>query len=288
MLNIGIVGNTEILEPYVKRIQKNKNVNVIGKASIGTSTQLNGFHFSIPEFNRRELIERADVLLVDNSSRLPFDMLCNIVKKTKHIFATEYLSISTDECAQLVKLANESGSVVQITNPYYYTPAIQWLSDTVSTPLFIDISKNTKDVSWREALYPILLMLTKITGISPRKFGATAFESAKNETKFANVRLEFGDASVVNINVGSQIPDEKFKIKVFSKNKFASLNFNKKLYILNNSPIGLTDYSTVNELDAFIGSILDSTTRNSNLEEYYIAMQLIDLIEKKITQFIAS
>ena len=117
MLNIGIIGNTEVLEPHVKRIQKNKNVNVIGKASVGTSAQLNGFHFSIPEFNRIELIERADILLVDSSSLLPFDMLCDIVKKSKHILAVEYLKLSVDECNKLEKLASESGSVFQIINP---------------------------------------------------------------------------------------------------------------------------------------------------------------------------
>ena len=287
MLNIGIIGITEVLEPHVKRIQKNKNVNVIGKSSVGTSAQLNGFHFSIPEFNRVELIERADILLVDNSSLLPFDMLCDMVKKSKHIFITEYLNITTGECAQLVKLANESGSVVQVTNPFYYTPAIQWLNDNISTPLFLDISKYTTEVTFREALYPMLLMLTGITGISPKKVGATAFELAQNATNFANVRLEFGDASVVNINFGSQILIDKFKIKGFSKNQFVSLNLKKEIFLLNNTPIDFSEYLTANEFDTFIGSIQNQTPQNSNLEDYHTAMQLVELIEKKFAQFIA-
>ena len=36
MYNIGLIGNTEFLEPFVKRIQKNKQVNIIGKASVGS------------------------------------------------------------------------------------------------------------------------------------------------------------------------------------------------------------------------------------------------------------
>ena len=66
MLNVGLIGNTEILEPFVKRLRENKNINIIGKASVGTSSQLNSFHFSIPEFNKVELIERADVIIMDN------------------------------------------------------------------------------------------------------------------------------------------------------------------------------------------------------------------------------
>ena len=84
MLNIGIIGITEFLEPYVKRIQKNSYVNVIGKASVGTSAQLNSFHFSIPEFNRVELVERADILLIDNSSLLPFDLFFQLAPMNVH------------------------------------------------------------------------------------------------------------------------------------------------------------------------------------------------------------
>jgi hypothetical protein len=82
MLNIGLIGNTEFLEPFVKRIQKNKQVNVIGKASVGSSSaHLNSFHYSIPEINRVELIERSDILLIDSSLMLPFKILSDIVKR---------------------------------------------------------------------------------------------------------------------------------------------------------------------------------------------------------------
>jgi hypothetical protein len=45
MLNIGLIGNTEILEPFVYRLKENKNINVIGKASVGNSPHLDSFHF---------------------------------------------------------------------------------------------------------------------------------------------------------------------------------------------------------------------------------------------------
>ena len=287
MLNIGIIGITEVLEPHVKRIQKNKNVNVIGKASVGTSEQLNGFHFSIPEFNRIELIERADVLLVDNSSLLPFNMLCDIVKKSKHIFATEYLKLTVDECKQLVKLANESGSVFQVSNSFYYTPAVQWLNNNISFPLYLDVSKFADNSNLHETLYPLFLMLEDITGISPKKVGVTAFESSQNEISFTNIRLEFGDASVVNLNYGNQFSLDKFIVKGYSKDKYISLDFNKKIYLYNNSKIDFSNYLSINEFDSFIKAIGDGTSKSSNIENFLAAIQLVNSIEKKIKQFTA-
>jgi len=80
MLNVGLIGNSDILEPFVKSLRENKNINIIGKATVGISERLDSFQFSIPELNRIELIERADVLVIDNSSLLPFKILSDIVK----------------------------------------------------------------------------------------------------------------------------------------------------------------------------------------------------------------
>lgn len=287
MLNIGIIGNTEVLEPHVKRIRENKSVNVIGKASVGSSAQPNSFHFSIPEYNRIELIERADVLLIDNSLLLPFDILCAMVKKTKHIFITEYLDLTVDECSQLVKLTNESGSVVQISNPYYYTPALQWLKKNISSPLFLDVSKYADSTNLHKTLYPLLLMLVDLTGISPKKVGVTAFKSAQNDMCFANVRLEFGNASIVNLNYGNQISLNKFKIKGYSKDKVVFFDFTNKIFLFNRSEIDFSAYSTVDEFDELIETIENHTRKSSNIEDYLAAIQLIKSVEKKIAQFTA-
>jgi hypothetical protein len=288
MLNIGIIGITKVLEPHVKRIQKNKNVIVIGKASVGSSTQLNSFHFSIPEFNRVELIERADILLVDNSSLLPFELLYDIVKKGKHIFMTEYLNLSAEECGQLIKLAHESRSMVQVSNPYFYLPGIQWLNDNLSGPLFLDVLKHSTEKDFELNTFPLLLLLTKITGLNPKKVNAISFKSDEYESGFTNIRLEFGDASVANLSFGNQLPDNKFNIKVYSNNQFISMKFGKEVFLLNNKRIDLSGYLLVNEFDSFLDSIMFQNQGNGNLENYLSAKILVQSIDKKISKFTTS
>ncbi len=287
MLNVGLIGNTEILEPFVKRFRENKNINVIGKASVGTTANMNSFHFSIPEFNRVELIERADVIIMDNSSLMPFKILSEIVKKSKHVFLAGYLNLTIDECTQIVKLANESGSVVQVSNPLFFTPSIQWLNNNISSPIYLDILDFTNINNSDNLLYPIVLMLIELTGISPKKVGAVTFNSNPNKSDFTNVRLEFGDASVVNISYGSLESLEEFKIRVYSRNQFINMNFTRDTSICNNSPIDLTAYSNNKEFDYFVDTIQNKTKKKSSIEDYLIAMNLIQKINKKITQFFA-
>lgn len=283
MLNIGLIGNTETLEPHVKKIQKNRKINIIGKTSVGTSAKLNSFHFSIPEFNRIELIERADIVLIDNSALLPFKLLCEIVKKSKHIFVTEYLDLTLDECEQLVKLSNESGSVIQVTNPYFFHPAIQWLNRNLVKPAFIDITSFSTD--WKtNKLHNLLLLLLDLTGISPKKVSVVSFHSKEKATAFLNARLEFGDASVVNLNLSNLELLNELKIKIYSTQQFITLNFSKKLFLCNNKPISYPD-STDNEFDTFINSIESKKKGKSNIEDYLIILSLIKKINKKIELF---
>ncbi len=285
MLNVGLIGNTEILEPFVKRLRENKNINVIGKASVGSSAQLNSFHFSIPEFNKVELIERSDVLIMDNSSLMPFKVISDIVRKSKHVFIAGYLNLTIDECTQIVKLSNESGSVVQVSNPHFFTPSVQWLNNNISSPVYLDILDFTKSNINENLLYPIILMLLEITGISPKKVGAVTFNSNPNKSDFTNVRLEFGDASVVNISYGSLESLEEFKLRVYSRNQFINMNFTRSTAVCNNNPIDLSAFENVNEFNYFIDTIQNKAKKKSCIEEYLIAMYLVQKINKKITQF---
>lgn len=284
MLNVGLIGNTEILEPYVTTIRKNSEINVIGKASVGTSAHLNGFHFSIPEFNKVELIERADVILMDNSTPMPFKFMREIIKKSKHIFCAEYPDLNIEECTELNKLINESRSVVQVSNPYFFSPAIQWMRDHISTPAFIDYSNFEGEATDKKSLFPMLLMLLGSTGISPKKIGVVTFPGYNN-SKFTNVRLEFGDASVVNLNFGSLESLKNFKVRIYSDNQFARFNFTKDRYLCDNKPLDLEQYSEISELSTFIDSILGKTKKLSSLDDYLIAMHVAQKIDKKIAQF---
>ena len=284
MLNLGLIGKTENLEWHAKRIQKNKNVNIIGKTSVGTDASLNSFHFSIPEFNRIELIERSDILLMDNSSLIPFEMICDIIKKSKHIFTTEYLDISTEQCSQMVKLANESGSVIQVSNPYFYKPEIQWLNKHLVTPTFIDISYFYPEIEKKE-LFSLLLMLLGITGISAKKISAVSYKAKKTVSEFYNIRLDFNDASVVNINFGALSSLKKFKIKAYSPEQFIKFNFEKEIFLTNDKPIDNKTTKEANEFDSFINSIIHKSHIHSGIDDYLIALSAFQKINKKLMQF---
>jgi hypothetical protein len=284
MLKLGLIGRTNNLESYVKRIQKNKNVNVIGKTSVGTGAEVDSFHYSIPELNKIELIERCDILLIDNSSLITFELLCDVIKKSKHIFITEYVDISIDECSKLAKLANESSSKVQVCNPYFFTPEIQWLNQNLVRPTFMDISFFDGEIKENQ-IFPLILMLLNLTGISAKKVGAVTFNSKKTDSIFKHIRLEFNDASVVNINMGSVNDLNEFKIKAFSSEQFVKLNMHKNKFTSNDVPVNMEKVKWQNEFDTFLQTISKNSSVISGIEDYLILLGIIQKVNKKLMRF---
>ncbi|MDR2910915.1 MAG: hypothetical protein LBV47_06075 [Bacteroidales bacterium] len=285
MLNIGLIGKTEILEPHVKKFQRNPDINIIGKASIGANDSLNSFHYQIPEINRNELIELVDVIIIDNSSKHTFQLLCDIVKKSKHIFIVEYLNLTVEECLQLIKLSNESRSVIQVTNLLCFNPAIQWLSQHLINPAYIDIACISSEIIADNTLVSLLFVLLGVVGKSPKKIEAVAFSSEQADSNFNNVRLEYDDASVVTLNYGKMPQFNKFKIKVYSSGMFVILDFANEIYLNNSIPFTIDSVYAVNEPDYFINTIIKKCKQLNSIEDYLAVLNVVQKINKKISQF---
>ena len=285
MLKLGLIGDIKQLEPYAKKLEKQKDIHIAGKSSAGTNTDTGNFHFSIPEFNRIELIERTDALLINRFSLLPFDLLSTIVKKRKHIFAAEYPELPVEKCRQIANLATEAQTVIQVINPFYYLPAVQWLNHNLKKPTFIDISyfKNEPEIS--QPLLALLLMLKDITGTLPKKIGAVSFHSAENKTEFKNVRLEFGDASAVNLNFGNVNTASEFKLKAWTAGQVVSFDFETRHYACNNSSIDTNPFKNISETGSFSQGISNTNRNLTGIEDYLSVLQAVEKINLKLDQF---
>ncbi|NQU85297.1 MAG: hypothetical protein HQ541_06010 [Mariniphaga sp.] len=68
MLNIGLIGKIASIEKQVEKLKKYPDVRIQGKSSVGTKTQNSEYSFTIPEYNRVELIERCDAIILEDST----------------------------------------------------------------------------------------------------------------------------------------------------------------------------------------------------------------------------
>jgi hypothetical protein len=283
MLNLGFIGDIKLLEPYIKRIQKNSKIHIVGKSSIGVKSN-DDFRFSVPEFNRFELIERSDILVINHFSLLPFNLISKAVKKGKHIFASDYPDYSIHEFEELAKLAKEADIVFQFSNPLFNHPAVHWLKNNIKPPAYWDITCYKKDNKKDELLISVLMMLQGMINGSPKKISASAFKSPAVLSEFINLRIDFGNAAIVNLNSGS-LPSDEFTIKAFASGMVVSFNFFTKNFTYNKSKIDPGRMKSTDEFNKFIENTLSKKHQVTEIDDYLKVLQNMTLIRLKLSQF---
>ncbi len=283
MLNLGLIGDIQLLEPFIQKAHKRQEIHITGKSSVGT--QPGNFRLSAPEFNRIELAERSDALLINRFSLLPFQLLCDMVKKSKHFFATSYPRLTVDECNHLSKLAAEAKTVVQIANPLYYSPAVQWLNANIKQPALIEVSFFKDEPPTNDTLVQLLLMLKTATGLNPRKTSATTFHSTPADSVIHNIQLEFGNGTLVTINYGKMSRHNAFKIKTYAGDQFTRFDLVWNQYSCNNSPLELSAMKKINETDDFLQAVLQNQQSTTGIDDYSSVIQTIQKIGSKLNPF---
>jgi hypothetical protein len=286
MLQLGLIGDIQLLEPYARKAMEHPEVVITGKSSVGTQPQPGSFRLQAPEFNRIELIERSDALLINKFSLLPFQLVCDMVKKNRHIFAISYPDLTFDECSRLAKLAGEAKTVIQVVNPLFYHQPLLWLNKNVKKPSFTSISYFPKDVPETDSLLSFLLMLQKLIGTGPKKTTAVAFRSNQTSSDFTHIHLELNDGSIIQFNTGKNNEAEAFQIKSFESNQFVAIDILQNLLMLNNQTVDLSEYSKQDETQDFINSIHQNRKAVTSIENFATALQTKQAILDKLNRYI--
>ena len=286
MLNLGLIGDIHLLQPFIKKALDHPEIHITGKSSVGIHPQPENFRLSVPEFNRIELIERSDALLVNRFSLLPFQMLCSMVKKSKHFFAATYPGLSIEQCLHLAKLAQEAKTIIQVSNPFYYSPAIQWLNRNLKKPAFISGSCFRNEIPDNDLLIQLLLMLKNLSGIRTKKTGVVSFRSNPADSIYNNLQIECSNGLILSLSYGKKGLPHEFKIKSYAQDQFAEFDLLKNTAFCNQIPIDLSSLKKENETDSFIHAVIHAKTSITGLEDYSSALQTAETIRAKQEQFI--
>lgn len=281
-----MIGNIYQMKPYIEKAYELPEINVAGKSAAGTQSETEDYRLPVPEFSRIELIKSVDALFINRFSSLSFRMLSEIIRESKPFFATSYPNLSPEECAQLSKLAREAKTVIQVANPYFYLPPVQWFNQNIKKPAYIDLFLSKKEEEkFEDLLIQLLLMLKEMTDSKPKKINAIFFEMKQENELFRNINLEYGDGSIVNLNIKYSANQEEFTIKTYARNQFAAFDMINAAGTCNNSVVNLDDSTEHNEVFAFFDAIGSSKTQTTNLDDYSAAIQTVKIILARIEKY---
>ncbi len=284
MLNIGLIGNIAAIEKQAERLKKYPDLRIQGKASAGTKDGHSEYDFSIPEYNRVELIERCDALILEDSAHVPYSLLIDAIKRNKHIFFSGYPDFTEIQCQELIKLIEEAGTVVQITNPLFYNSSVQWVVHNTSTPFYLSVevtrpcSRFTNKVLW-----DILFLVTKMGQTLPKKMKIFNAEHKEKDYHFINIRNDYSDSSVLDLNLTLEEKNEKYQFRVISEKNYFDVNLITHQITGKKRAIHTKKPEIVKEYESFFKAIIKKQLPLTGISEYADVLKIVEEINGKIS-----
>jgi hypothetical protein len=285
MIKVGLIGNLGAIASQIEQFKKVRDIQLIGKSSIGMMDEPKGKYLSIPEYNRKDLIEAADFLIVDKSQLLLPDLMKHAVKNNKHLYITDYPNITPDYCAELIKLAEEARTMVRIGNIPGTEPLTNWIFQNWQEPAHISLFETMPALPDKVSyLSRNIFLAYSLFKSFPQKIRTSGIHHSGSDFFFINLRLDYATSSVFNLELLIQ-PNGGRHIRVTMPGKFVSADFATHRALLNQQEITLPvvhHHPLVILLSQF-GT--ESFYGNSNLDLYYSTLQTLREVLRKIELF---
>jgi hypothetical protein len=286
MLNIGLIGNSQAIEKQAETLKKYPDIKIQGKASAGTKDGRSEYDFSIPEYNRVELIERCDAVILEDSAHIPYSLLLDALKRNKHFFFFGYPDFSEIQCQELSKLIDEAGTIVQITNPLFYHTPVQCMVHHTTRPFFlsVDIGKPYTLCS-QPILWDILLLVTQMGQNLPKKIKTFYVEHKEKAYRFLNIRTEYSDSSVLDLNLTLEDKNEKYQMRMVSEKNYFDLNLITHQLTGKIRTAHTKKSEIVKEYESFFKAIIKQQPPSTGINEYFDVLRVVDEINGKLSGY---
>lgn len=100
-----------------------------------------------------EMIAKADFDMVDIClpTYMHKDMTCKLLRAGKHVLCEKPMALNTDECAEMVKVSQETGKKLMIAQCLRFEPAHHYLKDCITSGKFGKLKNLVFD---RLSIYP--------------------------------------------------------------------------------------------------------------------------------------
>ena len=323
IINYGIVGTGHLGNYHVQQILNIKHINLIGCYDINVDLSKKvGLKYKIKSFNSlNELLKACDAISIATPASYHYKVAEKALKYNCHLFIEKPITNNIKDALSLISLAKQQKKLIQVGHIERFSPAYKFLIKSKVKPKFIEshrlspfnIRGTDVNVILDLMIHDIDLIINLMEGPIKNVF-ANGVSHLSSSIDLANVRLEFKNGGVANLTASRLSNSSMRKMRVFSQNRYYSLNFNKHMVETYNttslqSNVKLNNHNYVKdvftsnnkiiqyysnqlnatnalyeELDAFIKSIVNSSPVMVSAQDATLALKVALEIEKKISK----
>src|SRR5438067_1381906 len=214
-----------------------EHARVYAELAAGGGIELAGVHDIQPESARRvaerhgvkvlgsvaEAAASSDALSIVTPTATHFELAKALLQKGKHLLVEKPMTDNAAQAAELVQLARQQHSVLQVGHVERFNPVFKYLETVATEPRFIETHRlspypaRSTDIGVVLDLMihdlDVVLAFVKSPITSVDAVGIPVLSASED---IANARLRFANGCVANLTVSRVSPERMRKIRVFS------------------------------------------------------------------------
>lgn len=233
-INIGVVGVGHLGQHHVKHLSKISGANLIGvfdsnnKRNNSISKQYNTRIFD----NLNSLIQSCDALSIVTPTQYHAEIAEQCIRSNKHVFIEKPITGSLSEADNILRLANNSGVIVQVGHIERLNPALLALDSYTLKPKYIEVQRLAPYTT-RGTEVPVVLdlmihdidIVLALVKSQVDTIHASGLSIMTDSVDIANARIQFVDGTIANITSSRIAKDKVRKLKAFQNEMYVTIDF---------------------------------------------------------------
>jgi predicted dehydrogenase len=248
--------------------------------------------------NLEELGEACDVVSVVSPTDLHAEVAIPLMNKGCHLLIEKPLCVSINEAEDILKIAKQNQSIVQVGHIEHYNPVMTFLEEAVDRPKYLTVERLAPFQPRGTEVGVVLDLMIHDIGIamalvkSPIKsVDAIGVRVLSPTEDIANARVVFENGCVANLSA-SRVSEKKAReIRVFQDSGYLSLDFmNQKGHFIAKNGIELSKKEVpvekgeplALELESFIACVTGTKTPKTDGDFGKSALEVALAVTKQI------
>lgn len=236
-LKVGVIGVGHLGKEHARVYSKLNGVELTAVCdTIPERAKEIGEKYNAPYFtDYHQILDKVDAASIVVPTISHFEVAIDFLKRGIPALIEKPLAKTVDEAQELVKVARENKTTLQVGHIERFNPALCAVKDIIKMPRFIECHRLSQfkfrsidiDVVKDLMIHDIDIILHMAK--SPiKKIDAVGVALLFQNEDIANARIEFEDGCVANVTA-SRISDKAMrKIRIFSEGCYISLDYTEK------------------------------------------------------------
>ncbi len=236
-LKVAVVGVGHLGQHHARIYSQMKEVELVCVVDIdpGRAKSVARQYNTKYKNNYRTIDGTLDAVNIAVPTKDHFEVAQYFLNRGIHVLLEKPIARTLEEAKQLAELAEETGAILQIGHIERFNPAVEALTKRIRSPRYIeshrlspfDVRGTDVDVVLDLMIHDLDIILSLVSAPLCR-VQAVGVPIISEHVDIANVRLEFKDTCVANMNASRVSFNRMRKIRIFQQDTYFSLDCAKQ------------------------------------------------------------